>query len=76
MDIYDTIKEKGMKIGSGFLHHSWCKFPAPSRATIQQELVVAEIGDHSIRGQTSWISYGMKIQETQWGPKHIFEFCY
>ncbi|KAN0124687.1 hypothetical protein V8E53_002258 [Lactarius tabidus] len=41
------------------------KEKAPSRATIQQELVVAEIGDHSIRGQTSWISYGMKIQETQ-----------
>ena len=39
---------------------------APSRATIQQELMGAEIGDHFIRGQTSWISSGMKIQEIQY----------
>jgi len=29
----------------------------------------AEIGDQSIRGQTSWISSGMKIQEIQYVPK-------
>ncbi|KAF8260521.1 hypothetical protein EI94DRAFT_1811566 [Lactarius quietus] len=38
---------------------------APSCAMIQQELMVEENGDHSIRGQTSWISCGLKIQELQ-----------
>ncbi|KAF8264636.1 hypothetical protein EI94DRAFT_1592386 [Lactarius quietus] len=32
---------------------------------IQQELMIEEIGDHSIWGQTSWISCGLKIQELQ-----------
>ncbi|KAF8261054.1 hypothetical protein EI94DRAFT_1608583 [Lactarius quietus] len=41
------------------------KEKAPSRATIQQELMGEEIGDSSMRGQTSWISCGIKIQEMQ-----------
>jgi hypothetical protein len=40
-------------------------FKAPSRAEIQQQLIVEESEDHSIRGQTSWISWGLKIQEMQ-----------
>jgi hypothetical protein len=65
MDIYDTVKDKGMKIVPGILSFQPTHIPAPSRATIQQELMVAEIGVHSVRGQTSWISCGMKIQEMQ-----------
>ncbi|KAF8262886.1 hypothetical protein EI94DRAFT_1880812 [Lactarius quietus] len=42
----------------------------PSCAKIQQELMVEEIGDHSIRGQTSWISCGLKIQELQSAIKY------
>ncbi|KAF8256471.1 hypothetical protein EI94DRAFT_1646193 [Lactarius quietus] len=42
------------------------KEKAPSRATIQQELMGEEIGDSSMRGQTSWISCGIKIQEMQY----------
>ncbi|KAH9024662.1 hypothetical protein EDB84DRAFT_1564332 [Lactarius hengduanensis] len=38
---------------------------APSRAAIQQQLMAEESGDNTIRGQTSWISCGIKIQETQ-----------
>ncbi|KAH9008383.1 hypothetical protein EDB85DRAFT_1883574 [Lactarius pseudohatsudake] len=41
------------------------KQKAPSRAVIQQQLMVEEDGDHSIRGETSWISCGLKIQEMQ-----------
>ncbi|KAF8258431.1 hypothetical protein EI94DRAFT_1815350 [Lactarius quietus] len=41
------------------------KGKAPSLATIQQQLMVEEIGDCSIRGQTSWISYGIRIQDMQ-----------
>ncbi|KAN0135311.1 hypothetical protein V8E53_006876, partial [Lactarius tabidus] len=43
---------------------------APSRATIQQELMVEEIGDHSVQGQTSWLSSGLKIQETKLGIRY------
>ncbi|KAF8262043.1 hypothetical protein EI94DRAFT_1809409 [Lactarius quietus] len=43
---------------------------APSHAKIQQELMVEEIGDHSIWGQTSWISCGLKIQEIQLAIRH------
>jgi hypothetical protein len=32
---------------------------------IQQELVLEEISDSSVHGQTSWISSGLKIQEIQ-----------
>ncbi|KAH9041917.1 hypothetical protein EDB83DRAFT_2228119 [Lactarius deliciosus] len=39
------------------------KQKAPSRAEIQLQLMVEEDGDHSIRGETSWISCGLKIQE-------------
>ncbi|KAH9022871.1 hypothetical protein EDB85DRAFT_1895014 [Lactarius pseudohatsudake] len=42
------------------------KQKAPSRAVIQQQLMVEEDGDHSIRGETSWISCGLKIQEMQY----------
>ncbi|KAH8982005.1 hypothetical protein EDB86DRAFT_2767745, partial [Lactarius hatsudake] len=41
------------------------KQKAPSRAEIQLQLMVEEDGDHSIRGETSWISCGLKIQEIQ-----------
>ncbi|KAH9014270.1 hypothetical protein EDB85DRAFT_1876498 [Lactarius pseudohatsudake] len=41
------------------------KEKAPSRATIQQQLIEEESGDHSIHGETSWISCGLKIQELQ-----------
>ncbi|KAH9048857.1 hypothetical protein EDB84DRAFT_1556524 [Lactarius hengduanensis] len=41
------------------------KQKAPSCAVIQQQLMVEEDGDHSIRGETSWISCGLKIQEMQ-----------
>ncbi|KAH9038693.1 hypothetical protein EDB85DRAFT_1860301 [Lactarius pseudohatsudake] len=41
------------------------KEKAPSRAAIQQQLMAEESGDNTIRGQTSWISCGIKIQETQ-----------
>ncbi|KAH9037588.1 hypothetical protein EDB84DRAFT_1268706 [Lactarius hengduanensis] len=54
MDIYDTVKQKGAES-----QHT------PSRAVIQQQLMVEEDGDHSIRGETSWISCGLKIQEMQ-----------
>jgi hypothetical protein len=40
-------------------------YEAPSRADIQEILIAEESGDHSIRGQTSWISFGLKIQELQ-----------
>ncbi|KAH9005466.1 hypothetical protein EDB86DRAFT_2825116 [Lactarius hatsudake] len=41
------------------------KQKAPSRAEIQLQLMVEEDGDHSICGETSWISCGLKIQEIQ-----------
>ncbi|KAH9031441.1 hypothetical protein EDB83DRAFT_2229595 [Lactarius deliciosus] len=44
MDIYDTVKEKGV----------WNIL-----------LIEEESGDHSIHGETSWISCGLKIQELQ-----------
>jgi hypothetical protein len=40
-------------------------YEAPSQADIQKELIAEETGDYSIRGQTSWISCGLKIQEMQ-----------
>ncbi|KAH9008024.1 hypothetical protein EDB85DRAFT_1904662 [Lactarius pseudohatsudake] len=43
------------------------KEKAPSRATIQQQLIEEESGDHSIHGETSWISCGLKIQELHSG---------
>jgi hypothetical protein len=42
-----------------------CTFQAPSCAAIQQELMQEEIGNTSIRGQTSWIACGLRIQEMQ-----------
>ena len=39
---------------------------APSRADIQQQLIEEEYGDHSIRGQTSWLLCGIRIQEMQY----------
>ena len=36
--------------------------------------MVAETGDHFIRGQMSWITCGMKIQEIQYVPTSIFAF--
>ncbi|KAH8988705.1 hypothetical protein EDB83DRAFT_2305041 [Lactarius deliciosus] len=45
MDIYDTVKEKGV----------WNIL-----------LIEEESGDHSIHGETSWISCGLKIQELQY----------
>jgi len=39
---------------------------APSRADVQQQLIEEELGEHSIRGQTSWILCGLKIQEMQY----------
>ncbi|KAH9014734.1 hypothetical protein EDB84DRAFT_1277578 [Lactarius hengduanensis] len=42
------------------------KEKAPSRAAIQQQLIEEESGDHSIHGETSWISCGLKIQELQY----------
>ncbi|KAI9432714.1 hypothetical protein H4582DRAFT_1820825 [Lactarius indigo] len=41
------------------------KEKAPSCATIQQQLIKEESGDHSVHGETSWISCGLKIQELQ-----------
>ncbi|KAH9031538.1 hypothetical protein EDB85DRAFT_1847537, partial [Lactarius pseudohatsudake] len=41
------------------------KEKAPSCAAIQQQLIEEESGDHSIHGETSWISCGLKIQELQ-----------
>ncbi|KAI9434476.1 hypothetical protein H4582DRAFT_2176278 [Lactarius indigo] len=41
------------------------KEKAPSWATIQQQLTKEESRDHSIQGETSWISCGLKIQELQ-----------
>ncbi|KAF8259193.1 hypothetical protein EI94DRAFT_1707315 [Lactarius quietus] len=42
------------------------KQKAPSQADIQTQLIMEEEGDHSIRGQTSWILCGLKIQELQY----------
>ncbi|KAI9432278.1 hypothetical protein H4582DRAFT_1821382 [Lactarius indigo] len=36
---------------------------APSRAEIQQQLILEESGDITAHGQTSWIACGIKIQE-------------
>ncbi|KAI9434832.1 hypothetical protein H4582DRAFT_2080497 [Lactarius indigo] len=41
------------------------KEKAPSCATIQQQLIKEKSGDHSVHGETSWISCGLKIQELQ-----------
>ncbi|KAA1478357.1 hypothetical protein DENSPDRAFT_854906 [Dentipellis sp. KUC8613] len=38
---------------------------APGRAAIQQDLVENEVKDGLIRGTTSWISQGVKLQEQQ-----------
>ncbi|KAI9443063.1 hypothetical protein H4582DRAFT_2054158 [Lactarius indigo] len=38
---------------------------APSRAEIQQQLILEESGDITAHGQTSWIACGIKIQELQ-----------
>ncbi|KAA1478763.1 hypothetical protein DENSPDRAFT_788403, partial [Dentipellis sp. KUC8613] len=38
---------------------------APGRAAVQQELVENEAKDGIIRGTTSWISQGLKLQEEQ-----------
>ncbi|KAH8976825.1 hypothetical protein EDB86DRAFT_2839044 [Lactarius hatsudake] len=38
---------------------------APSRAVIQQQLILEESGDITTHGQTSWIACGIKIQELQ-----------
>jgi hypothetical protein len=66
MDIYDTVQDKGVDLNLDSICTRFiCTYKAPSRATIQQELMVEEIGDHSVRGQTSWLSSGLKIQETQ-----------
>ena len=46
--------------------HSLIQDKAPSRADIQQKLIAEEYRDHSIRGQTSWILCGIKIQEMQY----------
>ena len=46
--------------------HSLIQDKAPSRADIQQKLIQEEYGDHSLRGQTSWILCGMRIQEMQY----------
>jgi hypothetical protein len=32
--------------------------------------MVEEMGDHSVQGQMSWLSYGLKVQETQYAPKY------
>ena len=79
IDIYPHLRwistkqsRKKVRLHSSTLHiHSNLCLLAPSRVTIQEELMVAEIGDHSIRGQTSWITCGMKIQEIQYAPVFI-----
>ncbi len=65
MDIYDTVKQKGVDTEPGYYSPGSCIFQAPSCAAIQQQLIVEESRDHSIRGQTTWISCGLKIQEMQ-----------
>ena len=65
MDIYDIVKEKGIK--TVFLQSnpdSWL-YLAPSCGMIQQQLILEESGEGSVHGQTSWISSGLKIQEMQ-----------
>jgi recombinational DNA repair ATPase RecF len=37
----------------------------PSRADIQQQLIMEESKDISTQGQTNWIACGIKIQELQ-----------
>ncbi|KAH9068018.1 hypothetical protein EDB83DRAFT_2223119 [Lactarius deliciosus] len=50
---------------SSMVIYDTVKQKAPSRAEIQLQLMVEEDGDHSICGETSWISCGLKIQEIQ-----------
>ncbi|KAN0138135.1 hypothetical protein V8E53_004024 [Lactarius tabidus] len=41
------------------------KTEAPTRSTIQQQLISEEFDENAIHGETSWIAYGLKIQEMQ-----------
>jgi len=66
MDIYDTVKQKGMCILLQRYLITWPKDQAPSRADVQWQLIKEERNEHSIRGQTSWILCGIKIQEMQY----------
>ncbi|KAN0141876.1 hypothetical protein V8E53_000338 [Lactarius tabidus] len=41
------------------------KTDAPTCSTIQQQLISEEFDENAIHGKTSWIAYGLKIQEMQ-----------
>ncbi|KAN0136041.1 hypothetical protein V8E53_006202 [Lactarius tabidus] len=49
MDIYDTT----------------LLYLPPTCSTIQQQLISEEFDENAIHGETSWIAYGLKIQEMQ-----------
>ena len=65
MDIYD-IKMKRCESDHSAIIFAKHQLSVPSRAEILLELTEKEIGISGRKGQASWISSGLKIQEIQY----------
>ncbi|KAI9443808.1 hypothetical protein H4582DRAFT_1807499 [Lactarius indigo] len=61
----EGAQQERQKTPSSMDIYDTVKEKAPSRAAIQRQLTEEESRDHSIQGETSWISCGLKIQELQ-----------
>ncbi|KAI9434614.1 hypothetical protein H4582DRAFT_1818472 [Lactarius indigo] len=67
----EGAQQERQKTPSSMDIYDTVKEKAPSRAAIQQQLTEEESRDHSIQGETSWISCGLKIQELQYDTDDV-----